>query len=516
MYEPLEEVCLRPLLQAYPYPAFVLVVPIPPSGDPNDQDDTSSVTQDQHLPFTRSSTSHTRPFTPIWANDKWKNLAHGNDLLQCLDMNGARRFGDWISGARAAKRDRRGSSAAAAVETFIEQGGSTSRKRALQSLFAHGTGRDSATTPMPISPTAGTGPSVPSHPQAPEGFWEPEMPPYEDRSTKSDPLSSSDDATGISAVDEDHPGPHTITIELINPGKVTLEMSKSSLPIYHIPKAGEKTKVTTHTFAIITTTPRSALVMDTAVSSSIDQRMDIPEVVEPIESLEEQAEALEEQAPRKTILPNPSSPVRAISKALPSSVSLAPKPIDDLTPSDEMMSGSNPTFQPGRPLIFNRDGTVSRQQSAFPPGMMDPSGKSLDVAELLRTTDWSKTSLGPMDQWPQSLKSSGRSSPTGRCVVSMLTGGSVSLVMQYPHQCCLWWGKDLTLIYNAPYSEVRPLHVRGLADRSQTIHKHPHLFGMSGPVAWAEIWNQIGPLSELVLSGTPVYKEDGAFFIINR
>ena len=67
--------------------------------------------------------------------------------------------------------------------------------------------------------------------------------------------------------------------------------------------------------------------------------------------------------------------------------------------------------------------------------------------------------------------------------------------MQYPHQCCLWWGKDLTLIYNAPYSE--------------TIHKHPHLFGMSGPVAWAEIWNQIGPLSELVLSGTPVFKEDG-------
>jgi len=32
---------------------------------------------------------------------------------------------------------------------------------------------------------------------------------------------------------------------------------------------------------------------------------------------------------------------------------------------------------------------------------------------------------------------------------------------------------------------------------------------MSGPIAWAEIWNQIGPLSETVLSGTPVFKEDG-------
>jgi len=72
---------------------------------------------------------------------------------------------------------------------------------------------------------------------------------------------------------------------------------------------------------------------------------------------------------------------------------------------------------------------------------------------------------------------------------------TVSMVMAYPHQCCLWWGKDLTLIYNAPYGE--------------TIHKHPVIFGMSGPLAWAEIWSSIGPLSELVLSGTPVYKEDG-------
>lgn len=43
--------------------------------------------------------------------------------------------------------------------------------------------------------------------------------------------------------------------------------------------------------------------------------------------------------------------------------------------------------------------------------------------------------------------------------------------MQYPHQCCLWWGPELTLIYNAPYAEV--------------IHKHPDIFGTSGPKAWS-------------------------------
>ena len=26
--------------------------------------------------------------------------------------------------------------------------------------------------------------------------------------------------------------------------------------------------------------------------------------------------------------------------------------------------------------------------------------------------------------------------------------------MQHPHQCCLWWGKELTLIYNAHYGDV--------------------------------------------------------------
>jgi hypothetical protein len=50
----------------------------------------------------------------------------------------------------------------------------------------------------------------------------------------------------------------------------------------------------------------------------------------------------------------------------------------------------------------------------------------------------------------------------------------------------------------------------------QTIHKHPHIFGMSGPIAWAEIWNQVGPLSETVLSGTPVFKEDGRSLTLSR
>lgn len=379
--------------KAYPYPAFVLVVPIPPPREADDTDDQPPI-QDQHLAFSRSSTSHTEPFTPVWANEKWKNLLHGTDLLQCLDMTGARRFGDWISGARAAKKDKGESSTSAAVETFIGQGGSTSRKRAIQAMAdktraSQGQGGHSGSTP-------------PEYPDAPEGFWETEMPPYEDRSTKSDLLSSSDDATGIGAVDEDHPGPHTMTVQLKKPGKVTLEMTKSMMPIYSKSKNGTMVKIITHTFAIITTTPRSALIMDNT------PRQEIPtiEMTEP--------EAVEEvRAPRKTVLPNPSSPVRAIAKTLPNATDLDLVPIgsDFDTPTDEKPAHLT---TPGRPMIFHRDGGVTRQQSAFPAGAED-NGKSLDVHILLKTTDWSKTELGPMEHWPQSLKSAGMLSFDGSC-----------------------------------------------------------------------------------------------------
>lgn len=369
------------------------------------------------MPFSRSSTSHTQPFTPIWANDKWKHLVQGNDLLQCLDMNGARRFGDWISGARAAKKDKRRDSSSAtnaAIETFIGQGGSTSRKRAIQSISGnsvYGNSRDRATTPttgnssVPIPGESSTS----TLPQAPEGFWETEMPPYEDKSIHSDPMSSSDDATGIGSVDDDHPGPHTMIIKLVRPGKVTLEMTKSTMPIYHIPKSGGKTKVTTHTFAVITTIPRSALITDSGPAPTSGQPPDIPQIYEPIETDQDQADALQ-QVPRKTILPNPSSPMRKINRDLPRAASISDlvPPDNDLTPQDVTMA-TVPPFQSRRPLIFNRDGTVSRQQSSFPAGATD-GGLSLDVHELLQTTDWSKTGLGPRDQWPQSLKSAGQCS----------------------------------------------------------------------------------------------------------
>ncbi|ORY35646.1 hypothetical protein BCR39DRAFT_511288 [Naematelia encephala] len=414
----------RDYLDAYPYPAFVLISPIPP---PSHQDDDDSP-PDSHLAFTRTSLSFAQPFDAVWTNEKWRNLTQGRQLLECVSMEGARELGDWISGAREARGRQHGPSAAAKLApTHFGYGQESHRARGV------------------------------SEPSPGEGFWEPEIPPYEDRSAISEALSTSDTpGTGIEPVDGEHPGPSTMVLELIEPGRVTLELTKASLPIWQTSRSDSKIRLETHTFIVITTSPRSSFIPNTDSKPAQEQPDPEKVLVAPTNRL-----ALQ---PRTSVLPWPS--------LRPIQLGISPKSI---TPTDEQMMLDFPGESSStRPLFFSRDGTVSRQKA--PARDMGTGGRSMDVHELLRDTDWSKTSLGPQESWPQSLKT------------------IVSLVMQYPHQCCLWWGKDLTLIYNAPYSE--------------TIHKHPYLFGMSGPIAWAEIWNSIGPLSELVLSGTPVYKED--------
>ena len=56
------------------------------------------------------------------------------------------------------------------------------------------------------------------------------------------------------------------------------------------------------------------------------------------------------------------------------------------------------------------------------------------LGSLIRTFDWSNTSLGPLAQWPQSLKT----------ITQMLLLSPVPIV--------LLWGEDGIMIYNDAYS----------------------------------------------------------------
>ena len=102
---------------------------------------------------------------------------------------------------------------------------------------------------------------------------------------------------------------------------------------------------------------------------------------------------------------------------------------------------------------------------------------SLSMAERVRTFDWSRTPLGPMDQWPQSLRTS-----VGICLNS-----------RFP--TFVWWGPDLINIYNDAYALI-------LGKR------HPVALGMPARQVWTELWDVIGEdVAAVVGRGEAVFRE---------
>ena len=59
-----------------------------------------------------------------------------------------------------------------------------------------------------------------------------------------------------------------------------------------------------------------------------------------------------------------------------------------------------------------------------------------EMGELIRSMDWSRTPLGPIESWP----------PTLRTMVSLL------LANRFP--MLLWWGPEYVQIYNDAYRPI--------------------------------------------------------------
>ena len=92
------------------------------------------------------------------------------------------------------------------------------------------------------------------------------------------------------------------------------------------------------------------------------------------------------------------------------------------------------------------------------------------LSHLVRELDWSQTPLGPIDEWPQSLKIAVRILLTSRFAMWMS------------------WGPELTFLYNDAYAKM-------------TLgKKHPWALGKPSREVWKEIWDDIGPRIERVLA----------------
>jgi PAS domain S-box-containing protein len=93
-----------------------------------------------------------------------------------------------------------------------------------------------------------------------------------------------------------------------------------------------------------------------------------------------------------------------------------------------------------------------------------------EVGANLAQVDWEATRLGPVAQWPQSLQTA----------VDILLSSRFSMWMA--------WGPDLTFFCNAAY-------------RRDTLgRKYPWALGRPAREVWAEIWDDIGPRIDRVLS----------------
>jgi signal transduction histidine kinase len=102
-----------------------------------------------------------------------------------------------------------------------------------------------------------------------------------------------------------------------------------------------------------------------------------------------------------------------------------------------------------------------------------------EMARRIRALDWSHTTLGAVETWPQSLRT------------------SVSTCLDCAFPIVLWWGPDLAILYNDEY-----LQIMGSAKASWAL-------GQPGREVWKEIWGVIGPmLSQVVQQGEPTRSRD--------
>jgi signal transduction histidine kinase len=99
--------------------------------------------------------------------------------------------------------------------------------------------------------------------------------------------------------------------------------------------------------------------------------------------------------------------------------------------------------------------------------------------------DWSKTPLGPIQEWRQSL----------RTVVNIL------LTSRY--QMWMAWGPDLRMLYNDAYRPTLGI-------------KHPEALGRPASEVWAEIWPDIGPRIDTVLSTGEATYDEGLLLLLER
>lgn len=108
------------------------------------------------------------------------------------------------------------------------------------------------------------------------------------------------------------------------------------------------------------------------------------------------------------------------------------------------------------------------------------------VGRQAREIAWDQTPLGPPEEWPHALRH------------------VVRLCFSTRFPVMLVWGPDLTLIFNDGYEEML-----GTAKQAGAL-------GAPAEVVWHEIWDEVGPLFESVLTTGEVSSHRDLRLVMNR
>jgi len=106
------------------------------------------------------------------------------------------------------------------------------------------------------------------------------------------------------------------------------------------------------------------------------------------------------------------------------------------------------------------------------------------MAERIRTHDWGGTSLGPLDGWPQVLK----------------TTVALCLASRFPQ--AVLWGPTLITLHNDAFTEI--------------LGEKPSALGLPFSEVWHEAWNDIEGMALQALAGEAVYIQDFPLLIDRR
>lgn len=109
-----------------------------------------------------------------------------------------------------------------------------------------------------------------------------------------------------------------------------------------------------------------------------------------------------------------------------------------------------------------------------------------EVGKLMRSKNWSKSAVGPIQNWPQSLRT------------------AISMILNSDSPMLIMWGRDkYTLFYNDAFIAIQE-------------KKHPKAVGLSGKVVWKNMWKDVGSGIDSVFTNGKTISMKNLPLMLNR